>query len=170
MCDQSGTADLLAGGWTIAAVINMQSGFPIGLTQSDNTLLAGANRPNLTGVGLETSGSFADRLASADHPTATWINPAAFTPAPAGTFGNAPRSITEVRTPPISQHRPVGRQERAGLGGGKSAQIKLESDQPVQPGADQHAIGATAGSSTFGQITTQSGFMRIMQFMFRFSF
>ncbi len=52
----SGVANAIAGGWTVAAVINMQSGFPIGLTQTDNTLLGGANRPNLTGTGFETPG------------------------------------------------------------------------------------------------------------------
>jgi hypothetical protein len=33
-----------------------------------------------------------------------------------------------------------------------------------------NTIGVSAGSSTFGQISNQSGFMRLTQIMFRFSF
>jgi len=160
--------EILGGGWTASAIINLQSGFPIGLAQSDNTLFAGANRPNLTGVGFETSGSFADRLASADHPTATWINPAAVTAAPAGTFGNAPRLETDVRTPRII-NTDLSVSKNIPVGGNKSAQIKLEMINLFNR-VQTNTIGATAGSSTFGQITNQSGFMRITQIMFRFSF
>jgi len=166
--NQSRMADLLAGGWMIAAVFNMQSGFPIGLAQSDNTLFAGANRPNLTGVSFETPGSFADRLASADHATATWINPLAVTPAAAGTFGNAPRLETDVRTPGII-NTDLSVAKSVPFGGGKSVQVKLEVINLFNR-VQTNTIGATAGSSTFGQITNQSGFMRIMQFMVRYTF
>jgi hypothetical protein len=44
----------------VSSVINLQSGFPIGMTQSDNTLFSGATRPRLTGASFETSGSRAD--------------------------------------------------------------------------------------------------------------
>jgi hypothetical protein len=164
----SGAANALAGGWTVSAVVNMQSGFPIGFTQSDNTLFAGANRPNLTGVSFETPGDFADRLASADHPTATWINPAAITAAPAGTFGNAPRLITDVRTPPIKS-TDLSFSKSIGLSGGRSAQIKVEMINLFNR-VQTNSINVTAGNSAFGQITSQSGFMRLTQVMFRFTF
>ena len=166
----SGFANALAGGWTVAAVVNMQSGFPIGLTQTDNTLLGGANRPNLTGTGFETPGDFEDRLASADHPTATWLNPAAISAAPAGTFGNGPRTITDVRTPTI-RNTDLSFSKSFGLSGGKSAQIKFEIVNLFnQVQLTWLASQVTTGSSTFGQISTQSGFMRVTQVMFRFSF
>ena len=94
-------ANLLVGGWTIAASVTLQSGFPINVQQASDSRLGGqnANRPNLSGGDFATPGSFADRLASADHASATWLNPAAFSLAPAGTFGNAPRTITDVRGP-----------------------------------------------------------------------
>jgi hypothetical protein len=165
---KSQLGEILGGGWTASAIINLQSGFPIGLAQSDNTLFAGANRPNLTGTGFETSGSFADRLASADHATATWINPLAVTAAPAGTFGNAPRVETDVRTPRII-NTDLSVSKSIPVGGNKSAQIKLEMINLFNR-VQTNTIGATAGSSTFGQISNQSGFMRITQVMFRFSF
>lgn len=165
---KSGIGNLLAGGWTVSAVVNLQSGFPIGLAQSDNTLFAGANRPNLTGTAFETSGDFADRLASADHPTATWINPAAVTPAAAGTYGSGPRLITDVRTPPI-ENTDVSFTKNIGLSGGKTAQMKVEIVNLFNR-VQTNSIGVTAGSGTFGQISSQSGFMRITQIMVRYSF
>jgi hypothetical protein len=60
----NGLVDLLAGGWTASAIITIQSGFPIGLQQSDNTgTFGGAQRPNVVdGAVRETDGSMADRL------------------------------------------------------------------------------------------------------------
>jgi hypothetical protein len=131
-------------------------------------LLGGANRPNLTGVGFETAGDFADRLASADHPTATWINPAAISTAAAGTYGNAPRLLTDVRTPPI-KNTDVSFAKNIGLSGGKSAQIKVEVINLFNR-VQTNSINVTAGNSAYGQITSQSGFMRVTQVMFRFTF
>ena len=70
----------------VSAAITLQSGFPINVQQAADSRLGGANanRPNLDGADLATPGSFADRLASADHPSATWLNPAAFSLAPTG--------------------------------------------------------------------------------------
>ena len=110
------------------ATMSFQSGFPINIQQAANSLLGGAERQSArtcAGVDLATAGDLYDRLASADHPTATWINPAAFTLAPAGTFGNAPRTITDVRTP---GRRNVDASfiKNIRLGGTKTAQFKME--------------------------------------------
>ena len=137
-------------------------------TVSQSPLFAGANRPNLTGTSFDVSGSFPDKLASADHPTATWINPLAISSAPAGTYGNGPRLITDVRTPPIKNvDLSVGKS--IGLSGGRSAQIKIEIVNLMNR-VQTNSIGVTAGSSTFGQISSQSGFMRLTQLMFRYTF
>ena len=61
----SGVGSWLAGGWTISAVIQMQSGFPIGVYQNvnNNNLLGAAQRPNLvSGIDVEIPGSITDRL------------------------------------------------------------------------------------------------------------
>ena len=65
----------------------LQSGFPIGVSQSNSNsnLLGNRQRPNLvTGVDTSTTGDRPDRLASADHPSAAWLNQAAFATAAAG--------------------------------------------------------------------------------------
>ena len=124
----------------------------------------------MPGVDLATAGSYEDRLASADHPAATWINPAAFSLAPFGTFGNAPRTITDLRTP-TQFNTDVSFRRTSRLGGSKTAQVKLE----VLNLFNRPTVRALQGSNTFApgnasaQTTSQSGFMRIMQFMVRFS-
>jgi hypothetical protein len=56
-----------------------------------------------------------------------------------------------------------------GLSGGRSAQIKLEIVNLFNR-VQTNSIGVTAGSAAFGQISSQSGFMRLTQVMFRYSF
>ena len=57
------------------------------------------------------------------------------------------------------------------LGGSKPAQVKLEVLNLFNRPTVRALQGSnTYGRATFGQTTLQSGFMRIMQFMFRFSF
>ena len=75
-------------------------------------------------VDLSTPGSFEDRLASADHPTATWVNTAAFTAAAPFTYGNAPRTITDLRSP--IQANVDGVFSKSVRFGTKTAQIKIE--------------------------------------------
>jgi hypothetical protein len=166
----SGVLGLLVGGWTAAAVVTIQSGFPIGVSQSDNTgTFGGAQRPNLvSGTDLSTAGDLAGRLASADHPAATWLNPAAFTTARPFTFGNAPRTITEVRTP-AQRNVDLSVAKNIRLGGSRFAQVRVEVINLLNR-VTARGISTTAGSSSFGQISSQSGFMRLTQFSFRYSF
>jgi trimeric autotransporter adhesin len=174
--NSSKLADLLVGGWTVSSVINLQSGFPLNVQQAaDARLSVGgastANRPNLvSGADLATAGSYRDRLASADHATATWINPAAFSLAAAGTFGDTPRTITGLRTPGQYNIDAVV-MKNVSIGGSKVAQIKFEVLNMLNRPIVRALQGAnTVGSSNFGQTTIQAGFMRITQLMVRFSF
>ena len=171
---QSAMADRLAGGWSLSAIWNLQSGFPINVQQADNTggaMQGYAQRPNLSGTDPNASGSYADRLASADHPTATWINPAAFTLAPAFTFGNAPRTITSVRSP-MQDNVDMSIIKSVRFSGAKSAQIKLEVlnlfNRVTMRG---NTISNTfLPGSNFEQWNQQSGFQRLLQVMVRFNF
>lgn len=166
-------ADLLIGGWTISAAISLQSGFPINIQQAADSRLGGntANRPNrVSDVSAETTGSFEDRLASDDHPTATWVNPAAFTLAPTGTFGNVPRTMTDVRTPP-QYNADAAFIKNFSVGEGKLAQLKIEVLNVLNRPNVRTLRGAnTFGNANFGQTNLQASFMRITQVMLRFSF
>jgi trimeric autotransporter adhesin len=167
----SGIVEAIAGGWQISAAVNLQSGFPLSVAQADNTgLLGGVQRPNVvSGVDLATSGSFEDRLASADHPTAAWLNPAAFAAAPSFTFGNAPRTITDVRSP--NQYNVDAVFIKNFRFGTKNAQLKIEELNLLNRVNVRALVSRnTFGNANFGTIGAQAGFMRITQIMFRFSF
>ncbi len=141
------------------------------MVQGDNTGTFGAvQRPNLvSGVDLGTPGSYEDRLASADHPTATWLNPAAFSAAAPFTFGNTPRTLTDLRTP--AQYNVDGVFIKNLRFGSKTAQVKFEMLNLLNRVQVRALRGAnTFGNSNFGRTTLQAGFMRITQLMFRFSF
>ena len=168
---KSSAAEWLAGGWILSAAVNLQSGFPLNIQQTDNTgTFAGVQRPNLVpGVDLATSGDYAGRLASADHPTATWINKAAFSLAPAKTYGNAPRTITDLRTPP--QYNVDGVFIKNLRFGTKSAQLKIEMLNLFNRVSVRALSGRNnVSNANFGQTGVQAGFMRITQVMFRYSF
>jgi len=166
--------DLIAGGWQIVPAVNIQSGFPLTVQQADNTgTFSNVQRPNIVpGVALGTSGSYEDRLASADHPTARWLNIDAFSLAPAFTYGNAPRTITDVRTA-RQANVDVSFGKNFRLGGTRVALVKVEMlnlFNRVQTRALQGRNTFAVGSTTFGQTSQQAGFMRITQIMVRFSF
>ncbi|HEX6463495.1 MAG TPA: TonB-dependent receptor [Vicinamibacterales bacterium] len=166
-----GPPDWIVGGWTVSAAMNFQSGFPLFVVQSDNTgTFGGTQRPNLVaGAGFYTSGSYADRLASADHPTATWLNPGAFRLAPSFTFGNAPRTLPNARTPATYNTDAVFIKDFHF--GGKVAQVKIEELNLFNRVNVRTLRGSgTFGNSNFGQTNIQAGFMRITQVMFRFGF
>jgi hypothetical protein len=183
--NESRMANLLAGGWTVAMVGNFQSGFPINLQQSDNTggVLSGyAQRPNLvSGVDPTcTFGDYAACLASADHPAATWVNPAAFSLVPslttcntggvANCFGNAPRTLTTVRTP-TQENVDLSVMKNVGIGGPRTIQLKFEVlnlfNRVTMRG---NTTSNNLSSGTFEQWNQQSGFQRLLQFMVRFQF
>jgi Carboxypeptidase regulatory-like domain/TonB dependent receptor-like, beta-barrel len=81
------------GGWQTNAILTEQTGFPLSPT-TQNTSQSGSNtlRPNLTGVSPVVKGSARSRLND-------YLNAAAFSQPAAFTFGNAPRTLSNVRAP-----------------------------------------------------------------------
>jgi hypothetical protein len=101
--NQGGPVNVLAGGWKIAAVQKYQSGTPLAVTSPGWTsgIFAGgegatgsSSRPNIVpgvnprGVGSNSGFVYGKSLR---------FNPAAFTPAPNFTFGDAPRALGDIR-------------------------------------------------------------------------
>jgi len=80
--------DYAIGGWQVNAVTIYQSGFPLFVFQQNlNSVIGtGEQRPNATGISPAMPGSVEQRLNG-------YINPAAFSQAPAFTFGNLARSL-----------------------------------------------------------------------------
>ncbi|MBY0496424.1 MAG: hypothetical protein K2Y23_19630 [Cyanobacteria bacterium] len=167
----SRVANAILGNWTIAAVIQMQSGFPIGVSQNTNNtnLLGAAQRPNLVpGVDVLLPGSMTDRL-RANPDDDRYLNEAAFTAAPAGTFGNAPRILPGAYSP-WRNSTDVAINKDFRLGGGKRATLRLEIinlfDNPWYAAMSSAAFGNT----NFGRVVTQGNYSRTMQVTGRFSF
>jgi trimeric autotransporter adhesin len=161
---QGSLANALAGGWTLAGVFEFVSGFPINVAQNgDNTgTFSGEQRPNV--VDATNAATSGDRETRFDG----WINPGAYSPAAAFTFGNAPRTNPDLRTPDRNNIDFVISKD-VGVRSGVHGQIKLEllnlTNHVKTNGPEQRL-----GRSDFGLITAQAGFMRITQLTFRLGF
>jgi hypothetical protein len=157
--------DLAVGGWQLNVVNIISSGFPLQVSQSSNNnsayLFSASQRPNATGVSPETSG---DRLNVGGQ---NWINPAAFSTAPALTFGNLSRTITE-RSPgifnwDISLFKNFAIYERF------KAQFRWEALNAFNT-PQFRAPNTSFGSSSFGKVLSQGNFPRFVQLALRLSF
>jgi hypothetical protein len=140
----------------------MQTGFPLAITQNNlnSALGTGGQRPNATGISPVTSGSLEQRLGD-------YINPAAFSLAPAYTFGNVSRTIT-MRGPGLAQ-TDFSMNKTFNVYEKFNAQFRFEvfnlTNTPVFDG-----MNTTYGSATFGQITNQANYPRIVQLGVRFTY
>ncbi|HEX8031775.1 MAG TPA: TonB-dependent receptor [Vicinamibacterales bacterium] len=169
--NESKVANAILGNWTIAAVIQMQSGFPIGVSQNtNNTNLLGANqRPNIVpGVEFVLPGSITDRLRENPNDD-RYLNEAAFVAAATGTFGNSPRILPGVYSPwrnstdlAINKDIPMGSGRRAGL----RLEIINLFDNPWYAAMTSVAYGNT----NFSKVESQGNYSRTMQITARFSF
>ena len=140
--------------------VRYESGFPVNVVQlTDNTgSFSGTQRPNWTGTSPATAGSAIDRLD-------TYLGAAAYSLAPAFTFGSGPRTDPRVRTPfrtnydvSISKNIPI----IAGLNADIRAEMLNATNSPKFVGPETRL-----GTAQFGKITQQAGLMRITQLMLR---
>jgi hypothetical protein len=166
----SGIGNVLAGGWTVSLVIQMQSGFPLGVSQNvNNTNLLGASqRPNVVpGVEQGVPGSITDRLKENPNDN-LYLNPNAFTQAPAGTFGNAPR-LLDVYSP-WRNSTDLAVNKDFSVGGSRRATLRVEVinvfDNPWYAALQSTAVG----NQNFGRVTAQANYSRTVQFTGRFTF
>jgi hypothetical protein len=168
----SRAGELLLGGWTASAIVELVSGGPLspdisaGTSNNNLGLLGGRLRPNVVGD-PNSDLSDADRVSTANNPSARWFNRSAFQTPGAGQYGNAPRTLDEARL----QFRKnidlvVAKDTRIGR---HTGQIRFE----LLNVTNTPKFGAAATSTdtgTFGRIATQRGFMRIWQLSFRYGF
>jgi len=175
----SGLADKIIGGWNITPAIQLQGGFPLSVWQTPNNAFGtfsygGQQRPNIVpGVDPCTGGPAHDRL---DNTVKGWLNPAAFSVAPAFTFGNAPRRLGNCRGPQY-HNMDVAVRKAISVTENQRVVFRLEilnatntprfsAPNTVFQGADSQ--GRPIGS--FGRITSTTGFARIIQYSFRYEF
>jgi hypothetical protein len=171
--NSGGWTDWVAGGWTVAAVIQMSSGFPMGVSQSVNShnLLGASQRPDMVpGVDPMVEGSVTDRLRE-DPTDNLYLNPAAFTQAPLGSLGNAPRILDGVYSP-WRNSTDLKIRKDFGLGGGHRVSVDFEVinlfDNPWYAALASSAYAPT--STTFGRVNAQGNYPRTFQLTGRYTF
>jgi hypothetical protein len=155
--------DYAVGGWSMNAISVYQSGFPIQITQSTNNNSVfgyASQRPSATGTSPMTSGSLEDRLGN-------YINAAAFSTSARGSFGNVARTL-DMRGPgqanwDASIFKSFSVAEK--FKGQFRAEALNAFNTPMFA-----APNAAFGSSSFGRITSQVNFSRMMQLGLRFFF
>ncbi len=168
--NKSRVADAILGHWTIAAVIQMQSGFPVGVSQNTNNtnLLGSAQRPNIVPGQPFVLGDITDRL-RANPDDDRYLNEAAFSAAPTGTFGNAPRILPDAYSP-WRNSTDVAINKDIRMGGSKRATLRLEIinlfDNPWYAALQSVAFG----NANFGRVVSQGNYSRTFQVTGRFSF
>jgi hypothetical protein len=150
-------ADLAVGGWILNVVSVYSSGYPLVIKQSTNNngqyLFSASQRPNATGISPATSGDIGQRIDN-------WINPAAFSTAPALTFGNVSRTIP-LRGPglanwDISLFKNFTIRERV------KAQFRLEGLNAFNTPYFR-SPNISLGTTSFGKVLSQGNFPRFVQ-------
>lgn len=159
----SGVSAAILGGWTIASVISLESGFPIPIASNTNNtnLFTRTQRANPTSASPVTEGDRTDRISQ-------WLNRDGYVVPPAFTLGTGSRTDGSIRGP----HRnnvdlSVAKSMR--LTGRVRGEFRLEVLNLTNT---VKLIGPIhlAGNAGYGQIREQSGFMRMAQLMYRVSF
>lgn len=159
-----GVGTALLGGWMVSAIIGIESGFPVAVASATNNtnLFTRMQRANPAGVDPTTDGDRESRIAE------QWLTPNGYTVPAAFTLGTGPRVDRRARGP----HRnnvDLAVAKNVHLAGSLVGQFRLEV---INLTNTVKVIGPihTVGSSGFGQIRSQSGFMRMTQLMIRLAF
>jgi hypothetical protein len=161
----SGVAAWILGDWTLSSIISIESGFPVSISTSNNTtnIFTRMQRANPGTGEAETSGSDQDR-----YEPGLWLNSQAFSAPAPFTLGTLPRNLDDVRTPARNNIDFVASKDLR-FTGNVRGQLRLEVINLTNTPKVRGPI-TTLGSSTFGSIGVQSGFMRMTQVMFRMTF
>jgi len=156
--------DLAVGGWSINMTNITQTGYFLNIKNNDNQngpLFSASQRPNAAGGNAATSGSVGDRI------NGVWLNSAAFSAPGSLSFGNVSRTIP-VLGPGLynwdaSAFKTFNITERF------KAQFRGEilnaTNTPYFRAPDTNF-----GAGTFGKVTSQGNFNRMIQLGVRVSF
>jgi hypothetical protein len=145
--------------WSVAAIVTLQSGLPIAVTQATNfNAFAGfgTQRPNLVGD---------PELAAGERMPSRWFNTAAFAIAPQFTLGSASRN--PVRGPSY-RNVDLAVSRRVPLRGPSAIELRVEGFNLLNtpPLGSPNGI---AGTAAFGTITT-AGDPRVIQLAVKYLF
>ena len=140
----SGVMGAVLNNWTMTALITMQSGVPVAVTQTTNFNA-------FAGFGVQRPNVAADPTLPADQRTPSqWFNSAAFTIAPVFTLGNATRNPV---TGPSFRDVDFALIRRVPLSTGTSIEVRAEVFNLFNT-PNLGAPNGVAGGAAFGTITT----------------
>jgi hypothetical protein len=157
------------GGWKINGTAIISGGFPLFVyqTNQNSAIGAGVQRPNATGVSPILSGSPEDRINA-------YINPAAFSLAPAYTFGNVARSIPYygpgMANWDISLFKDVTIKERVKAQFRAEALNAFNTPDFANPNTQFQGVSNGKPVGNFGKLTYQANLPRELQLGLRFAF
>jgi hypothetical protein len=103
--NMNGIEDAVLGGWQVSGITHVQGGFPLSIGNANanaGSLWGGNQHADLTGASFKTGTCGAGTSSSPGIPVGAkycFFNPAAFSQAPAYTFGDAPRYFSNLRAP-----------------------------------------------------------------------
>jgi trimeric autotransporter adhesin len=164
--------DKILGGWSITAVLQLQSGFPIGVGQNitgGQFLFGGNVRPNLvSGQPILAPGNITDRIRT-DTTDNQYFNLGAFQAVPTNSYGNAPRTLPGVLSPRRTNFS-MSFTKQVETGGGTNVDLRVELLNPFNIVQWARIQNNTLGNSSFGQIRSQANNMRSIQFTVRVSY
>lgn len=154
-----GFAGRLLGGWSVAGLVQLQSGMPLAVTQITNfNAFAGfgTQRPNIIRD---------PRLSSGQQTTEHWFDTSAFTVAPQFTLGNSSRN--PVRGPGYRTAN-IAFIKRTDLDDVRNIEFRLEIFNLTNTPPLNNPNGVL-GNPAFGTITS-AGDPRVIQFGLKFNF
>jgi hypothetical protein len=154
-----GVATALLGGWTLNAIVSLQSGMPVAVTQATNTnAFAGVvlQRPNLVA---------SPALPSSQRTPAKFFNTAAFATAPQFTFGNASRN--PVRGPAY-RNLDFAVVKQTHVGEKTDVELRGELFDVTNTPAFSQPNGSF-GTTAFGSITSTTTDPRVAQIAIKIS-
>ncbi|MGO4516900.1 TonB-dependent receptor [Terriglobus sp. 2YAB30_2] len=154
------------GGWKLNTIVFIQSGFPLDLTETGGAAYSGSRPSFVPGVNPLTQGPVKNRLGGGTE--VGYFNPNAFRPTRAFELGDVPRASGLMRSPfhfqdDLSFIKEFRFRERYGVQFRFEAYNFLNKVQFGQP-------TVTYGSTTFGQISSQSNQPRSLQLALKLSF
>jgi hypothetical protein len=155
----TGVADTLLGGWSLNAIVSLQSGMPVTITQAtNNNAFAGfaLQRPNIVGK---------PSLSPGRRTPARFFNTTAFATAPQFVIGTASRN--PVRGPAY-RDLDIALVKRTTLPGEAYMEFRGEIFNITNTPAFSQPNGSF-GSAAFGSITSTTTDPRVVQFAIRLS-
>jgi trimeric autotransporter adhesin len=164
--NSNGVVDRIVGGWQLNVIGTVQSGYPLSITQATNNTNAysSGQRPNLVaGANILNTNALQNAL-SPNAADGGYFNPAAFSAAAASTFGTLSRTL-DVRGPG-QKNWDISLLKDTTVFESFKVQFRLEAINAFNTPVFR-APNTTFGSASFGKITAQANFARVLQMSLR---